>query len=477
MGLSVNFISYEFLVFFAIVAGIYWLLTQRQQNWMLLVASYIFYGWWDWRFLSLLLLSSLVDFSCGLLLASRKSSLIRKIVLAASIATNVGFLATFKYFDFFSNTLQRCLSTVGIDINLPVLNIILPVGISFYTFQTLSYTIDVYRRRLEATNRLADFMLFVSFFPQLVAGPIERASNLLPQILGERQFSLTMAKSGVQLAAVGFFKKMVVADNLAILVNAVYRNSNSDGLTVLLATYAFAFQIYCDFSGYTDIARGISRTLGFDIRENFRLPYFATTPSEFWQRWHISLSAWLRDYLYIPLGGNRGGNYATLRNLALTMLLGGLWHGASLQFVAWGAYQGALLISFRSFSRDSSGQTAQVPSRGVTFWIKVFAYFQLTCYGWLIFRARGITGAFDFTLSLVSLWEWRWDAIDFVISYQLIILVLPLLVTQVYQYYKDDMEPWSKWPVITQTLLFIALIYATILLGATEQSEFIYFQF
>ncbi|MDA1012872.1 MAG: MBOAT family protein [Planctomycetota bacterium] len=472
-----NFASPEFLVFFALVAGIYWLLSHRQQNWLLLAASYIFYGWWDWRFLSLLLVSSAVDFSCGLLLDRGQSPRIRKRVLAASIATNIGLLGTFKYFDFFSHSLQRCLSALGLDVSLPMLNIILPVGISFYTFQTLSYTIDVYRKKLAATDHLFDFMLYVSFFPQLVAGPIERARHLLPQILGQRQFSVQMATSGLQLAIVGFFKKLVIADNLAILVNIVYSDAQADGLTVLLATYAFAFQIYCDFSGYTDIARGISRILGFDICENFRLPYFATSPSDFWQRWHISLSAWLRDYLYIPLGGNRGGQFATLRNLALTMLLGGLWHGASLHFVAWGAYQGILLIGFRLVSLDSSGREEPVRRRGAMFWLKVFGYFQLTCYGWLIFRAADMSRVVDLTYSLASLRQWSWNAIDFTISYELMVLVAPLICVQVYQFHRDDMEPWTKWSTLPQTLFYLGLFYATILFGATEQNEFIYFQF
>ncbi len=473
-----NFVSSDFLLFFAAVTLIYWNLSRPQQNWLLLVASYVFYGWWDWRFLSLLVLSSIVDFTCGLLLARSESPRIRKLTLAASIVTNIGLLAIFKYYDFFSESLQRCLSTVGMDLNLPVLSIILPVGISFYTFQTLSYTIDVYRRRLEATNRLFEFMLYVSFFPQLVAGPIERASHLLPQVLGARQFSLSMAKSGVQLACVGFFKKMVIADNLASLVNTVYSDGHSDGLSILLATYAFAFQIYCDFSGYTDIARGISRILGFDICENFRLPYFATTPSEFWQRWHISLSTWLRDYLYIPLGGNRAGRFATLKNLALTMLLGGLWHGASLHFVVWGAYQGLLLIAFRLFSRGSSDHRAmRAPLHGWWFWLKACAYFQLTCYGWLIFRASSMSRVRELTRNLIDFSRWKWDAVDVAVSYQLIVLVLPLVIFQIYQYYRNDMEPWIRWRPATQMFLFLALFYVTILCGATEQNEFIYFQF
>ena len=366
---------------------------------------------------------------------------------------------------------------MGVDVSLPVLDIILPVGISFYTFQTLSYTIDVYRGKLRATDQLLEFMLFVSFFPQLVAGPIERASHLLPQILRRRKVTWQMVATGSQLALVGFFKKIVIADGLAGSVNFVYGSGQVSGLSVVLATYAFAFQIYCDFSGYTDIARGISRMMGFDICENFRLPYFATNPSEFWQRWHISLSTWLRDYLYIPLGGNRGGRFATPRNLALTMLIGGLWHGASIHFVAWGAYQGFLLMVFRMFSRDSSTIADRVPRRGPLFWVKVVAYFQLTCYGWLIFRAKGMTTVRDLTLSILDIGNYRWEAIGLANCYKLCILVVPLVVFQVYQYYKNEMEPWSRWPMLMQAIFYFVLFYLIVLFGAPQQSAFIYFQF
>jgi len=420
-------------------------------------------------------------FACGfhlwVLLERRKSPRFRSGILSISVATNLGLLGAFKYFDFFSISFQRCLVAMGVDVSLPVLDIVLPVGISFYTFQTLSYTIDVYRGKLRATDQLLEFMLFVSFFPQLVAGPIERASHLLPQILRRRKVTWQMVATGSQLALVGFFKKIVIADGLAGSVNFVYGSGQVSGLSVVLATYAFAFQIYCDFSGYTDIARGISRMMGFDICENFRLPYFATNPSEFWQRWHISLSTWLRDYLYIPLGGNRGGRFATPRNLALTMLIGGLWHGASIHFVAWGAYQGFLLMVFRMFSRDSSTIADRVPRRGPLFWVKVVAYFQLTCYGWLIFRAKGMTTVRDLTLSILDIGNYRWEAIGLANCYKLCILVVPLVVFQVYQYYKNEMEPWSRWPMLMQAIFYFVLFYLIVLFGAPQQSAFIYFQF
>lgn len=465
------------MFFFLIVAGAYWCVSTRVQNLVLLVASYVFYGWWDWRFLSLLLASSVVDFACGLLLQSTKGSLARKSILFVSALTNLGLLAAFKYFGFFIDSLQRVMEAIGIPIPIPHWEILLPVGISFYTFQTLSYTIDVYRGRIKATSRFLDFLLFVSFFPQLVAGPIERASHLLPQILGERRFSLTRVKSGAQLAIVGFFKKMVIADSLAGLVHVVYSDGTSDGLTVLLATYAFAFQIYCDFSGYTDIARGISRILGFDICENFRLPYFATNPSDFWQRWHISLSTWIRDYVYIPLGGNRRSHISTLRNLSLTMLLAGLWHGASLHFVAWGAYHGFLLLVFRLLAHGKSKHHVPVIHFGIGQWLRVVAFFQLLCFGWLIFRSPDMGRIFELATSLFSFQHWKLSKIDLALGYQLVILVLPLLCFQVYQFRRSDMEPWLRWRASLQVVMMLALFYAIVLFGATDQNEFIYFQF
>ena len=306
-----NFATVNFGVFFAIVLAVYFLLNHRWQNRFLLVASYVFYGWWDWRFLGLILLSSVVDYVCALLVDRTRhpdfSARKRRLALTASIVTNLTILGFFKYFGFFAESLVALAGDVGIQLHLPTWRIILPIGISFYTFQTMSYTIDVYRGRLRATTNLPDLMLYVSFFTQLVAGPIERGAHLMPQILNPRHVTPGGFYSGAQLAFVGLFKKLVIADNMAVLVNSVYGPGDPCGAAVLLGTYAFALQIYCDFSGYTDIARGTARMLGFDICVNFRLPYLATNPSDFWQRWHISLSSWLRDYLYIPLGGSWHG--------------------------------------------------------------------------------------------------------------------------------------------------------------------------
>lgn len=481
-----SFTSYEFLVLLCAVLAVCWFLPHRWVNPFLLVASYVFYGWWDWRFLGLLLVSSLVDYVCGRLLDDKIPEHRRSDVLAVSVIVNLGVLLTYKYFDFFSRSFSDLMLAMGVEVDAPLVRLILPVGISFYTFQTLSYTIDVYRRKMKPTSRLIDFMLYVSFFPQLVAGPIERASHLLPQILSPRVASWSAISSGAQLTLVGFFKKMVIADNLAPVIEVVYRNPNANGLAVVLATYAFAFQIYCDFSGYTDIARGVSRMMGFDLCLNFRLPYFAISPSDFWQRWHISLSSWFRDYLYIPLGGNRGGGFATLRNLVITMFLAGLWHGASWHFVIWGLYHGVLLVIFhafgqtnlfRAFQKSSPQESDSAIDSGWRFWTKAALFFQLTCIGWFIFRVNKLEDLLAQGSNVIRFWAWDYAAVDSNLPYRLLVLCVPLLLFQIYQHVRDRLEPWQSWPVLVRVLFYVTLFYSIVLFGAPERHEFIYFQF
>lgn len=343
------FNSLVFLVFLGIVLLLYFRLKHRGQNWMLIVASYIFYGWWDYRFLALLLFTTFFDYFCALWIDAEAKPQRRKLLLASSMAVNLGVLCIFKYFNFFMDSLQTGMASFGVSLSFPMLHVVLPVGISFYTFLSMSYTIDVYRRELKATHDPSDFMLYVAFFPHLVAGPIVRASILLPQCQKPRTIIAEEVANGIWLILMGFVKKVVIADRLAQVVNwgftggvPPYADANS-----WLILYAFAFQIYCDFSGYSDIARGLSKLMGFELVENFRAPYLVTNPSAFWRHWHISLSTWLRDYLYIPLGGNRYGSYKTYRNLMLTMLLGGLWHGAGAAYVLWGLYHGILLAAQR----------------------------------------------------------------------------------------------------------------------------------
>lgn len=445
---------------------------------MLLVASYLFYGWWDWRFLSLLFFSSLVDFTCGRLLDGKVPQHRRKDILAISLLSNGGMLLTFKYFDFFSNSLSSALASIGVQSDLPMIRLVLPVGISFYTFQTLSYTIDIYRGKLRSTDRLFDFMLYVSFFPQLVAGPIERATTLLPQILTPRRFEWTTVTQGAQLVLVGFFKKMVIADNLAPVVNDVYRDGSPNGLAIVLATYAFAFQIYLDFSGYTDIARGVARMLGFNLCLNFNLPYVATNPSDFWRRWHISLSTWIRDYVYIPLGGSRSAGVRPIINLIATMFLAGLWHGAAWHFVLWGIFHGILLVVFHQFGVKDK----DVPSEGrqegsLLFALKAIGFFQLTCVGWMIFRADSVVSFLQYFSNVMQVWNWSLASVDPVLPYRLLIFAVPFTLFQIYQFQKANLEPWQQWPVSMRTVFYLALFYAIVFLGTPEHQEFIYFQF
>ncbi|MCC6142692.1 MAG: MBOAT family protein, partial [Candidatus Hydrogenedentes bacterium] len=313
------FNSLEFVVFFLIVYGLYIILTHRAQNVMLLVASYIFYAWWDWRFTLLIFLTTFVDYHCARNIAATDDPRRRKWFLTISMVTDLGILGFFKYFNFFTESAVELLDKVGFHADPITLQIILPVGISFYTFQSMSYTLDVYRGELTPAKTLANYALFVSFYPQLVAGPIERAKHLLPQMENPRTITYADMREGAWLILFGFFKKVVVADNFAVIANEIFNHpGHYHGFAVLLGVYAFAWQIYGDFSGYSNIARGTARLMGVDIMVNFRMPYFASNPQEFWRRWHISLSTWLRDYLYIPLGGNRGGEGKTYRNLMTT---------------------------------------------------------------------------------------------------------------------------------------------------------------
>ena len=335
------FNSFEYLLFLPTVFLLYWFVFNKQiklQNLLLLAVSYVFYGWWDWRFLSLIVFSSIIDFYCGIYINKSKSEQLKKRWLILSMLVNLGFLGVFKYFNFFSKSLEEALHSVGYQIDTLTLNIILPVGISFYTFQTMSYTIDVYRNKLKPTKDSVAFFAFVSFFPQLVAGPIERATNLLPQFYKKRTLDYNQATDGLRQILWGLFKKIVIADNCAIIVNQIFDNyTDYNASTLIIGAIFFAFQIYGDFSGYSDIAIGTSRLFGFNLMQNFAFPYFSRDIAEFWRRWHISLSTWFRDYVYIPLGGSRGGISMKIRNTFIIFIVSGFWHGANWTFIIWGA--------------------------------------------------------------------------------------------------------------------------------------------
>jgi len=404
----------------------------------------------------------------------------RRGFLTASVVANLGILGFFKYFNFFAESLVELAGTVGMTLDSPTLEILLPAGISFYTFQTMGYTIDVYRGRVRPVERFSDFMLYVCFFPQLVMGPIERAAQLLPQITSPRKVRFDQVTSGLILAVWGYFKKAVIADNVAEIVDRTFADGSPPGSMVILATYAFAIQIYCDFSGYTDIGRGVARMLGIELRLNFRLPYFATSPSEFWQRWHISLSSWLRDYLYIPLGGNRYGEWMMYRNLIVTMLLGGLWHGAAWNFVLWGAWHGLLLILFRASSKSTvyperPGDGTPLRRAGAQFWLKAVLFFQLTSVGWLLFRSPSLGQLNHFVWAIVN--NPGWEAITSRDLRLLALCVLPLLAVQLVQHFRDDQEFWTHWPLAAQAAVGVVLYYGIVFLQAPKTYPFIYFQF
>jgi len=477
------FNSFKFGIFFIIVFVLYLSLRHLHHKWqnrMLLIASYVFYGSWDWRFLGLIIISTLLDYFCGLKIKSSNDLKNKRLFLIFSIVGNLSILGFFKYYNFFALSLSRLFIKFGISFQPNFLNIILPVGISFYTFQTMSYTIDIYYNKLEPTRKFLDFALFVSFFPQLVAGPIERAKHLLPQILNPRKLNLTKFYEGCYLIFWGLFLKIFIADNLAKIVDPVFGSAGPyNGVKVLLATYAFAFQIFCDFAGYSNIARGLGKCMGFDIMVNFNLPYFSKNPREFWQRWHISLSTWLRDYLYIPLGGNRRGTVLTYRNLFIVMLLGGLWHGAAWTFIIWGIYHGLLLIIHRLLRPLL--KKIPIPKGIFTsklwLYLRIFFFFQLVCIGWIIFRAVSITQLTEMVYGLLFNFNFAsiLDLTDSLVKMAFFIGIL--LVVQFFQYWKNDLAVVLKSRVYIKVIFYFIIFYSVIFFGVTGEKEFIYFQF
>src|SRR3954454_16262321 len=448
------FNTFHFAYFFAILFPLYWALPHRPQNYLLLAASYYFYACWDPRFLALLVLSTAMDYACGLAVDRIEAPGRRKLFVALSMALNLGMLGYFKYYNFFAESLQAALARAGVDVGLSHLNVVLPIGISFYTFQSMSYVIDVYRRDIKPTRNFIQFAAFVSFFPHLVAGPIMRPTTLLPQIERKRRFDLQQFYQGAYLIFWGLTKKVVVADNLALIVNELFgRWETIDGGLALIAIYAFAFQIYCDFSGYTDAARGIAKCLGIELALNFNLPYFATSPTDFWGRWHISLSKWLQDYLYIPLGGSRGGTFLTYRNLMLTMIIGGLWHGAAWTFIIWGTYQGVLLVAHR-LARPwlDRIRPTDVVDRACWKAVRIFVTFHMICLGWLIFRANSIAQVRGMLTAIVAKAAIPASAYILPVS----IVILPLLIVQLVQYLSKDLDVIARTPWYVRSVFYTA---------------------
>jgi len=474
------FNSIEFAIFLPIVFLLYWYVFQRNlklQNLFILAASYLFYGWWDWRFLSLVVFSSFVDFFVGLALKNEEKQSKRKLFLLISIVINLGLLGFFKYYNFFVDSFVDAFTLFGKQLNVSSLRIILPVGISFYTFQTMSYSIDVYKRNLKPTSDIIAFLAFVTFFPQLVAGPIERATNLLGQFYTKRHFDYANAVNGLRQILWGLFKKIVIADNAAKIVSDVFANYGSyNGSMLLLGGIFFAFQIYGDFSGYSDIAIGTSRLFGFKLMKNFAFPYFSRDIAEFWRRWHISLSTWFRDYLYFPLGGSKGGTGMKVRNTFIIFIVSGFWHGANWTFIIWGALNAIyflplLLAKKNRANLDVAAKGKYLPNIKEIF--QIGTTFFLTIIAWIFFRAANVTEAIAYLQQMFSA---SLFAMPTYLPSQTVILILIFVVIEWLGREKEYALENIKLPAVLRWSLYYAIIFTIFEFGGTKQ-EFIYFQF
>jgi D-alanyl-lipoteichoic acid acyltransferase DltB (MBOAT superfamily) len=473
------FNSIDFLFFFPVVLIVYYFLSTRMQNVWLLAASYVFYGWWDWRFLGLILISTVVDFIVGGRIAASETPKARKRLLIVSLVTNLGILGIFKYYGFFVQSFVVLLEAVGLQAHVTTLQIVLPVGISFYTFQTMSYSFDIYRGRIKPTRNLLNFALFVAYFPQLVAGPIERAHHLLPKLEAVRRINWLDIAVGFELILIGFFKKVAVADTLGPIVDARFADpAMSSALDLIITTYLFAFQIYGDFSGYSDIARGTSRLFGVDLMRNFNQPYLSQSITEFWRRWHISLSTWLRDYLYVPLGGNRKGPRRTYINLLTTMLLGGLWHGANWTFVVWGGLHGAYLAAHKYLLGTKRIKQDSRPPLSLRSLVKVFVTFQLVCLTWIFFRAADLDSAMLIVNHILT-WNAGSPQMEALEVGQRIMLLIGALITVDYLQARSGHHAFMVgWHWVPRAFGYAALILLTLTLGnLIDEVPFIYFQF
>ncbi len=465
------FNSWAFLLFFLAIYLFYLFLDHRWQNRLLLVASYVFYASWDWRFLFLLWFVTAVNYWAGLKI-STSGAREKKLFLILGVSANLVVLGFFKYCNFFLESLTRLLSLIGLSPSIHSLSIILPIGVSFFTFKAVSYVVDIYRGDFKPIGKFPDFALYIAFFPELLAGPIDRAGRLLSQIAAPRVFNMDRFIEGCFLLFWGLYLKVFIADNLALVVNPIFEETTYVGSRVIIGVYGFTFQILCDFAGYSYMAMGLGRLLGFDLVNNFRQPYFSTNPREFWQRWHISLSTWLRDYLYIPLGGNRKGSLMTYRNLGLTMLLGGLWHGAAWTFVLWGGYHGLLLIIHRFLEPYTSRlkEPESVLMRRIWYWMRVVVFFQFISFGWLFFRAESIGQAFMMVGALFS------PSTIYTNGTIIVFFVAVLVVVEYFQYKKDDLFAPLAWNPAVRMVLFIVILFSLLLMGVKGE-EFIYQQF
>jgi len=478
------FNSLEFLVFLPIVFLLYWFAFRklRWQNFLIVVASYVFYGWWDWRFLLLIAFTSLCSYGSGLLLESYEGQRQKQqVVSAANIVLNLGILGVFKYYNFFIENLEALFAMMGYHLDWVTVNVILPVGISFYTFQALSYTIDVYQKKLPATHDIVEFFAYISFFPQLVAGPIERATNLLPQFQQKRRFEYARAVDGMRQMLWGFLKKLVVADNCAVVVND-YWNQYQDlpGVSLFLIGVLFTFQIYCDFSGYSDIAIGCARLFGFNLMRNFNFPYFSRSIPEFWRRWHISLTTWFRDYIYFPLGGSRCEKWKIVRNVYVVWGISGLWHGANWTFVCWGLFHATLLAIYNIFGINTKYRQVVACGRllpGIRETLQMALTFFLAVIGWIIFRAETMGQAVDYLTAMASNRFFDASAL-----YGMGFLCLGILLLTVEWLQRDKQHALQfggasvfKYRLVRWGVYYVIL--AIIAKYSGESQTFIYFQF
>ncbi len=469
------FDSPVYLLFLLIVVMLYWKLNRNKQNVLLLAASYFFYGWWDWRFLLLMVFSTALDYKLALVITDTPNARLRKSLFITSLVINFGILGFFKYFNFFIDSFTSSLGSLGItSLPISVLAIILPPGISFYTFQEVAYIVDVYKKKQEPARSFIDYGLFISLFPHLIAGPIQRPSHLLPQVQNPRRFNPEQVFGGVMLILSGLFRKCFIADNCATLANAAFNGQLGHNVfSLAIGVYAFAWQIYGDFAGYSDMARGSAQLMGFHFIVNFRQPYFASNLQDFWHRWHISLSTWLRDYLYIPLGGNRKGNLRTYENLMTTMLLGGLWHGANWTFVVWGGLQGVWLSVERLFSRYASRSLGGV-SQVYTGWVARVITLLVIGLSWVFFRAASLHDA-GTMLAGISTLDWRPEYAT-AMGYLAAITSFGLLLDRRLERYDEEYAFEKLHPAVPLGAA-LALSLIVILFGAMENSAFIYFQF
>jgi len=465
----VLFNSLDFVLLLGAVLALYGFLDRQRQNYLLLGASYVFYGFWNWRFLALVFVAAVVDYTAGRGIAAAASARGRRGWLICSVAFNLGILAYFKYLGFFLGSAVALLQSLGVSASVPMLEIVLPVGISFFTFQSMSYIFDVYRRRFPAIESLPDYLLYVSFFPQLAAGPIERAEHLLVQFQNDRTVTPDGVYRGLLLLLFGLFKKVAIADNLGLYVDAVYDNhTEHGGLSLLFATYLFSFQIYCDFSGYCDMAVGMARLLGLDMMMNFKMPYFSESPQEFWRRWHISLSTWFRDYVYIPLGGSRG---STLHVCAATMVVfrvSGLWHGAAWRFVIWGGLHGLYLIAQRMLGVAGS------PATGVRHWLRIFVTFQLVSLAWIFFRAATASEALSVLTTIATTpgeFFFPREIVNGLVCLPILLVIEAALQPQYFDEWLSERKP------VAQLVVAAVVLFAVVLLGQQRGTQFIYFQF